>query len=62
MKDKVKEFCTNVGALVEVWTVIYTQFINHGYSAKDALAHTESFMRATIIPLSGANNQNKEDQ
>lgn len=62
MKDKVKEFCTNMGALVEVWTVIYTQFINHGYSVKDALAHTEGFMRSTIVPLTGANNQNKEEQ
>ena len=60
--DKVKDFIKGVGALVEMWTVIYRQFIDHGYSQKDALVHTEAFMRATITTQSGMNTKDEEDK
>ena len=60
--DKVKEFIKGIGALVEMWTVIYRQFIDHGYSQKDALTHTEAFMRATITAQAGGNTKDQEDE
>lgn len=61
MNGKLKDFINGIGAIVEMWTVVYGQFINHGYSPKDALAHTESFIRATIVPLAGLQNKGEEE-
>ena len=60
--EKVKEFIKGIGALVEMWTVIYGQFLDHGYSPKDALVHTEAFTRATITAQAGMNTKDEEKE
>lgn len=46
--EKVTELITAVGALSELWTVTYNNFIKQGYSKLDARVHTKDFMSALI--------------
>lgn len=46
--EKVMELITAIGALSELWTVTYNNFIKQGYSKLDARVHTKDFMSALI--------------
>ena len=48
MNEKVQQIILAVGALSELWTVTYKNFIAQGLSHKDALEHTGAFMKVLI--------------
>lgn len=53
MSDKISDFISNMGVLCETWIVTYNQFISHGMEHKDALEHTQSFMKAFMESANG---------
>lgn len=52
MNGNLKDFLTGIGAMVELWTVIFKGFKAQGYEDKDALTHTKAFME-TVIKTGG---------
>lgn len=48
MNEKLNSFLTNLGVLCETWTIVYKNFVNQGMDAKEALAHTQSFMQTFL--------------
>lgn len=48
MNEGFKKFMNDIGILVEMWIVVYGQFVAHGQDSATALKNTESFMRATL--------------
>lgn len=48
MNNGLKSFIDNVGILCEVWTMTYDKFISQGLNTKDALTHTQAFMKTFI--------------
>ena len=48
MNEKLKNFIAGIGAMTEVWTMTYKNFIEHGYTSTEALTHTREFMSALI--------------
>lgn len=48
MNDKLKQFIADIGALCEMWTIIYRSFLNQGMDANEALKHTQAFLTATM--------------
>ena len=59
MNDALKKFIEGMGALCETWTLTYNKFIEQGYSAKDAMAHTQAFMTAFLTASHHAPDSNK---
>ena len=55
MNEKGQQRLTGIGALVELWGVIYNGFIGRGFSKKDAIDHTAAFMKM-IVESSIGNN------
>ena len=48
MNDGLKSFIDNMGLLCEVWTMTYNKFVSQGLNQKDALMHTQGFMKTFI--------------
>ena len=48
MNEGFKKFMNSIGILVEMWIVVYDQFVAHGQDTATALKSTESLMRATL--------------
>lgn len=46
--NPLQKFINDVGLIVEMWTVVYKQFVEHGYDSAEALVHTKAFMEAMI--------------
>ena len=60
MEDKLNEFLTATGALIELWGVTYKGFLAQGFDHKTALAHTQAFIQ-TLLTVSGTmGNTGKE--
>ena len=61
MTNKFKEFINAMGALTEVWTLVYKNFIKQGYSVPDALTHTREFTAALMIATMAQGGKNTEE-
>lgn len=48
MNEKVQQLILAVGALCELWTVTYKNFISQGLGHKEALEHTSEFMKMIV--------------
>lgn len=48
MHDELKKFIEGAGALVEIWTIIYSQFLNQGYDSTTAMLHTKELLQVVI--------------
>ena len=61
MNDKLNDFVKSMGALTEMWTMTYQNFIKQGYSVENALTHTREFMAAFLIGImsKGEQEENK---
>ena len=51
MNEKLKDFLNGLGALVELWAVIFNGFKQQGCDDKIALMHTKAFMETIIGSL-----------
>lgn len=56
MNEHLKSFLNGIGALTEIWTVVYKNFIKQGYGVQDSLTHTREFMAALMISTMNRNN------
>lgn len=56
MNENLKQFIKDIGALCEMWTIIYKSFVNQGMTEKDALMHTQAFLTATMNSNMGKQN------
>ena len=43
-----EEFINATGALVEMWTLVYKNFLNQGLDAATAIVHTREFMQTML--------------
>ncbi len=59
MNESVKKFVTSLGLLCETWTLTYNKFVEQGYSAKEAMNHTQAFMTAFLVASSQQGSGNK---
>ena len=57
MNDKLKDYINVIGSLVETWDMVYRVFKSHGYSDRDALTHTELFMRTFLTSVVGSDKE-----
>lgn len=48
MDEKVKQILMGVGALSELWTVTYKNFLLQGFNHGEAIEHTSAFMQILI--------------
>ena len=48
MNEKVQQLLTGIGALVELWGVIYKGFIGQGLDKREAIDHTAAFMKMIV--------------
>ena len=54
MDEKIKNFINGLGALVEMWMIVYRGFISNGCNEREALQHTQAFMKNLItMPTNG---------
>lgn len=58
--DQVNSIIQGLGAMVEMWTIVYNKFKQQGFDDASALSHTTAFMSITIASIVG--NDNKEDK
>lgn len=57
MNEQLQKFINDMGAMCELWMVIYSGFVKLGMGSDEALKHTQAFMTATfnsIMPKGGA--------
>lgn len=43
--NQLKQFIMATGALVELWALVYKNFLNQGFDAATAIVHTREFMQ-----------------
>lgn len=55
MNEKVQQLLTGIGALIELWGVVYNGFLGRGFDKKEAIDHTAAFMKM-IVESSMAGN------
>ena len=62
MNEKVQQLLTGIGALIELWGVVYNGFLSRGFSKKEAIDHTAAFMKLIMDNSMNSNNDggNKE--
>jgi hypothetical protein len=56
MNENLMQFIKDVGALCEMWTIIYNSFLKQGMNENDALKHTQAFLTATMNSFIGKQN------
>lgn len=44
MSDELKNFCNNMGVLIETWMLTFRKFKELGLSDEEAIKHTQAFM------------------
>ena len=50
MNEKTLKFITSIGAMTEIWMVIYQAFLSRGMSQEEAIIHTKGLYE-TIFKL-----------
>ena len=63
MNEKTLKFITSIGAMTEIWMVIYQAFISRGMSQEEAIIHTKGLYE-TIFKFSfdKANEKNNGEE
>ena len=51
MNEKTLKFITSIGAMTEIWMVIYQAFLSRGMSQEEAIIHTKGLYE-TIFKFS----------
>lgn len=54
--DKVTQIIQGLGAIVEMWTIVYKGFLQQGMDNSTALAHTKAFMSIAMNGVLGTSN------
>lgn len=45
---QLEDFINSTGALVEMWVLVYKNFLNQGFDAATAVVHTQLFMQTML--------------
>ena len=51
--EEVQQFLLAVGAMTEVWTSVYGNFMKQGFSSDEAIKHTGEFMKIFMTSIMG---------
>lgn len=64
MNEKLNKFIVSMGALAELWRIVYQNFTSAGYDEKSALTHTQAFMQVVMntIAAMGENDKTKQEE
>lgn len=61
-EKQIREVILAIGAMTEMWSVAYNNFLKQGYSPEDARLHTESLMRVVMTMNGGSRQQKGEEE